>query len=415
MVESYEKHIFINGTLGGDDYRRTLAAIHRATHEQKYSNIALDFSECIAAYPSGMLPVISYVRALTKSHVDFSLVLPKDEMLARRFKSSNWAHLLEPRNHNESRSSQNQSNVPALVFLNEQDQQSCVNRIVDSILRTVSGLNRSDFAAVEWALNEITDNVLNHSQSATGGIVQLTAHRHRRRAIELTVCDAGLGVAQTLRAAKPEIVTDMDALTAAVKEGVTRNSQTNQGNGLFGSFEICRISRGNFKLHSNCARLDLTNGSVSYKHEKVPFSGTMVDATIDLADPGLLEQALKFRGKLHRPTDIIEYKYETNDLKFINFVILEEARSFASRAAGKPVRTKLKNICDMCQGQKIILDFSGVSVISSSFADEVFGMLFVELGPMRFMSTLSFHNASPTVVGLIDRAIALRAQQKISA
>jgi hypothetical protein len=69
----------------------------------------------------------------------------------------------------------------------------------------------------------------------------------------------------------------------------------------------------------------------------------------------------------------------------------------------------------MCQGQKIVLDFSGIGVISSSFADEVFGMLFAELGPMRFMTTFSFHNASPTVVGLIDRAIALRAQQKFMA
>ncbi|MCU6496714.1 STAS-like domain-containing protein [Rugamonas sp. A1-17] len=411
-MNNYEKSIVINSSLGVDDYRRILATIHKATHEQGYSNIALDFSDCTSAYPCGMLPLISYVRALTKSHIDFSLLLPKDDTLARRFRTSNWAHLLEPRNHDEYQPHQNQSTVPALVFFTDQDQQSCVNRIVDSILRTVSGLNRADFAAVEWALNEITDNVLNHSQSNTGGIVQLTAHRHRRRAIEFTVCDAGLGVAKTLRDARSEIKSDMDALTEAVKEGVTRNSTTNQGNGLFGSFEICRISRGIFRLHSNNARLDLSNGSVSYKSEKVPFSGTMVDATIDIADTGLLEQALKFRGKVHRPTDLIEYKYETDNLSHINFVISDEASSFASRASGKPIRIKLKNICEMCVGQKIILDFSGVSVISSSFADEVFGMLFVELGPMRFMTALAFHNASPTVVGLIDRAIALRAQQK---
>jgi len=65
----------------------------------------------------------------------------------------------------------------------------------------------------------------------------------------------------------------------------------------------------------------------------------------------------------------------------------------------------------MCDGQRIVIDFSGVSVISSSFADEVFGMLFVELGPMTFMRKIVFQNVSPTVNGLIDRAITLRAQQ----
>jgi anti-sigma regulatory factor (Ser/Thr protein kinase) len=389
-----------------------LAAMHRAAHEQNCKNISLDFSDCTTAYPSGILPVISYVRSLAKEHIDFFLTLPTEEKLAGRFKTLNWANLIEPRKFKKFLPNQSQSTIPALIFTTAPEQQECVNRMVDSILRTVPGLGRSDFSAVEWALNEITDNVLNHSQSETGGIVQLIAHRHRRRAIEFTVCDAGLGVADTLRSAKNEIKTDIDALAEAVKEGVTRNSQTNQGNGLFGSFEICRISKGSFKLHANNAKLEMNHGSVSYKNEKIPFSGTLVDATIDITDSNLLQQALKFKGLPHRPSDIIELKYESDNLEYLNFSMSEEAKSYASRVSGKPVRIKLRNLVEMCHGQKIRLDFSGIGVISSSFADEVFGMLFVELGPMRFMSTLSFQNASPTVTGLIDRAISLRAQQK---
>lgn len=290
-----------------------------------------------------------------------------------------------------------------------------MNEIIDSVLSSVEGIGRQDFAAVEWALNEITDNVLNHSQSTCGGIVQLTRHRLRRHAIEFTVCDPGLGVAHTLRAARPNISSDIDALEEAVKEGVTRNAVTNQGNGLFGSFEICRISRGSFRLHSNLGRLELLNGAVSYRKDNIPFSGTLVDVTIDVSDRGVLDQALKFRGSVHKPSDIIEYKYEADDLKAIRFQMAEEVRSFASRAGGKPVKIKLKNLVDMCEGQRLVLDFSGVSVISSSFADEVFGMLFLELGPMKFMSTIAFVNESSTVRGLIDRAITLRAQQGLSA
>ena len=56
----------------------------------------------------------------------------------------------------------------------------------------------------------------------------------------------------------------------------------------------------------------------------------------------------------------------------------------------------------------IVLDFSGVGVISSSFADEVFGRLFVEMGPRAFMTRIEMRHVDPTVEGLIDRAIVQR-------
>jgi len=56
----------------------------------------------------------------------------------------------------------------------------------------------------------------------------------------------------------------------------------------------------------------------------------------------------------------------------------------------------------------VIIDFDGVGVVSSSFADEVFGRLFVEMGPRAFMIRIQMRNVDPTVEGLIDRAIMQR-------
>ncbi|UBM10229.1 STAS-like domain-containing protein [Cupriavidus metallidurans] len=399
--------IYVSGRVGIGDYKIILATLHQMVNGGGYQDIELDFSRCANAYPGGMLPICSYVMNLRNSRVDTELILPDDTKLANRFINTHWAHLIEPRKYDPPiKPPQNQ--IPALRFTNSTEQQECVNRVLETMLGTVTGLSRSNFSAVEWALNEVTDNVLNHAQSSVGGLVQLTAHQKNRRAIEYTVCDAGLGIPKTLRTALPELHDDIQALEQAVKEGVTRNKSTNQGNGLFGSFEICRVSGGVFRLHSGNAILELENGSARFFNNKIPFSGTLIDATINIADRNILDKALRFNGKVHQPSDLIEYKYEDESLKYVDFNMEGESRSFGSRAAAKPIKIKLTNLLEMCQDQIIRIDFSGVSVISSSFADEVFGMLFVELGAMTFMSRIRFTKTSPTITGLIDRAIAQR-------
>jgi hypothetical protein len=86
----------------------------------------------------------------------------------------------------------------------------------------------------------------------------------------------------------------------------------------------------------------------------------------------------------------------------------KESGSFGSRPAGTPVRNKLKNLLNMSGSQKVYVDFEGIPLISSSFADEVFGKLFLEIGPLSFMQGFEFINIMKTVRQLIDKAIAQR-------
>lgn len=408
LYQRSDNLIALAGTVGIKDFRKVLAIIHKIVNDLRYPELTLDFSSCEAAFPGAMLPICSYAMALRDARIETNIVLPTNERLARLFINTNWAHFIEPRRYDMSkRLGQNQ--VPTLSFKNSEEQNACVDRLVSGMLSAVSGLHRTDFAAVEWALNEITDNVLNHSESRIGGIVQLSIFEKKKRGVEFTVCDAGIGIPKSLREAKPEIHSDIEALEAAIKEGVTRNKITNQGNGLYGSFEICNVSGGSFDIHSGNAYLALHNKELSIKSENIPFDGTLVDARIDFSNSSLLEEALKFKGKKHIPIDFIENRYEEDSLQKIAFVMSQESRSFGSRLAAKPVKIKLANLIEMCKGQKIQIDFSEISVISSSFADEVFGKLFLELGPMRFMGTMEFINSSDTILNLIDRAIKQRA------
>ena len=60
----------------------------------------------------------------------------------------------------------------------------------------------------------------------------------------------------------------------------------------------------------------------------------------------------------------------------------------------------------------IHVDFDGISVISSSFADEFLGKLFVRIGALRFMTAIQLRGVSPTVRSVLDRAILQRVQQE---
>ena len=93
------------------------------------------------------------------------------------------------------------------------------------------------------------------------------------------------------------------------------------------------------------------------------------------------------------------------------FRIQEETASTGRRIAGTPLRTKLLNLIQMFSGQPVVVDFSGVHLISSSFADEVLGKLFLQVGPVAFSQYVRITNASPNIQHLIDKAILQRMRQ----
>jgi anti-sigma regulatory factor (Ser/Thr protein kinase) len=345
---------------------------------------------------------------LHRARVDVTLIKPKDIALARLFQNANWAHFLHPRD-NPLSTFKGYSQIPATQFTNGAEQQRAVNRIVNAIMGAIPDLERKELAALEWSVNEITDNVLNHAQSGIGGLVQVSTFKRTQKRVEYIVADAGAGIPATLRATHPQLTSDADALDCAIREGVTRDKSVGQGNGLFGSYQICSHSKGFFQVEAGYGKLVFTDRhGLHVSTEKVPFEGTLVAAQIDFSVPHLLEEALKFNGKPHTPVDFVELRYEQHGNQEVLFMLRDESSSFGSRVAGAPVRTKLANLVRMCPGQRIAIAFSGVPLVSSSFADEVFGKLFAELGPMTFMQRFELSNVDTTVRLLVDKAIAQR-------
>ena len=412
MAESriFRNHntLVFQGSYGLQELHRPLAGLHQAVQQACYSDLVLDFSDCEAAYPASMLALCAQVTKLRHAQIDVSLVLPKATKLRRLFQNANWAHFLAPKDHDAS-TFRGHTQIPATPYTSPEEQSKAVNRIVNAILGAIPNIERKDFAALEWSINELTDNVLVHSQSPVGGFVQVSTFQRNKKRVSFIVADAGIGILNSLRAGRPELTSDVDALDKAIREGVTRDKSVGQGNGLFGSFQICSHSKGFFQVESGYGKLCFNDRrGLSISTERVPYEGTLVVAEINFSVPYLLEEALRFAGKGHSPIDYVETHYEDPDAERVIFRVAVESNSFGSRVAGTPLRNKLTNLARMCPTQQIIIDFSDVALISSSFADELIGKLFVELGPMTFMGRFKLTGVSPTVQQLIDRAISQR-------
>lgn len=411
-IDRKENRVIVNGELF--DFHWLLSQIHTIVEKLNYQEVIIDFGKCTSAFPQSMLSVCAQVIAYRNGGVDFVLIPPSDKRFENLFKNTGWGYFLDPHQFDPSKF-KGHTQIPATQYTNPAEQQVAVNRILNVMLGAIPELQRSDIAAFEWAINELTDNVLVHSESPIGGLVQVSTFVKFRKRVQFVVADAGIGIPKSLRGNNPGITSDVEALDQAIREGVTRDPSIGQGNGMFGSYEICSKSGGEFIIDSGHARLKYTTGSgLGIKNQNIPYSGTLIVATIDFSDPKLLEDALRFKGEKYTPLDYVEKKYETNAAGDAYFRLADECLSFGSRVSGKPVQHKLLNIINIAHEGVITIDFDGVPLLSSSFADEAFGKLFLLIGPVKFMQRLRLVNMKETVEALINKAIAQRMKSGIS-
>ena len=89
----------------------------------------------------------------------------------------------------------------------------------------------------------------------------------------------------------------------------------------------------------------------------------------------------------------------------------EYGSSMGSRNLGENIRGKALNLIK--EGCDVLFDFSGVSIISSAFGDEIFGKLYVEIGEKIFKDKVKVNNfddeeSKKIILLIINKSIAFR-------
>lgn len=254
---------------------------------------------------------------------------------------------------------------------------------------------RGTLHALEWSLYEVLDNVFQHA-GVHAGFFMFQVQQQQRR-LSYCVADQGCGIYRSLSTSMHKPASPLDAITLAVRKGVTRNPISNMGNGLWGTAEIIARSKGQITISSGGAALyfNRANGHA----ESVPkvlvldrnYPGTFIDAQIDAS---VEVQMSEMFDVLASPVNLRVENLEDED--GAAKILLRNMRIGAgTRQSGDLLRVYTRNLLNETASQ-IIIDFGGVGIVSSSFADEYIAKLYLQLGAETFNSRIRLNGMNET-------------------
>lgn len=288
--------------------------------------------------------------------------------------------------------------VPLTAVAEAHEVNDAINTLCDLILRHAPN-PESILPAIEWASNEVTDNVELHASAQTPGI--FFAHLDvRRNRLEIGVVDQGIGIRESLGSAV-SAGSDGEAISKALQRGVTRDARVGQGNGLAGTREIVVENEGDLSIWSGDALFHIVGG-----REKgfvpVPRSagtgvilGFNLSRPIDLSRTFVAGSALDFVGS------------QAELVSSTGLVVRQEVVSTRARAQAAGLRRKILALLPHMDS-RLVLDFAGISVAASSFMDELLGRLATELGERDFRERIEIVNMTPLVARIANVVVEQR-------
>lgn len=386
-------------SLSGENDLRAILRACKAAARSPSDKLVFDFADAKGFYPSIAVPAVATIQHFRDSGVAIDLIgLPAvaDVMRIRNpleASGKNLSDLNEPLSRVWAYFDHQQANALTSAFMD------CIRRKVEC--------QQGVLEALEWCLYEVLDNVMQHS-SVDVGYTMLQLHVRSKR-LAVCVSDTGIGVQRSLASSdayRPR--TAFDALTMAVKEGVTRNKKTNQGNGLFGLLKIVEQNSGKLDMRSGRGRMLLEGDRVAGGNDQdfpaADHHGTTVAFQLKVDKPVSIGTALNYS-----PVNLFLEGLETDEGEHV-IKIRDQAGGAGSRLAARELKTLIVNVLN--DGvHHIVLDFEGQAVVSSSFADEVIGKMFLEMGFNSFNQRIRLRSMNETVSTLVDRAIARRMAQ----
>ena len=208
--------------------------------------------------------------------------------------------------------------------------------------------------ALSYCLYEMMDNVHIHSGKPLG--TAMTHYDDSHKTLRILIADDGMGIRESLaQNDKYKDITEAEALKLCLEDTITDGK--GMGFGLYTTSRLVDSIGKEFILHSGTHKLIIKDGETSVI-ENGFWQGTLIYMEIGTRDMGQ-----KLREKL---------------LPLIN------------------------------GNEKVVLDFTGVNVVSNSFADECIAKLLLEMPLSELKRRTTFRGLNP----LAERSVLVALQRR---
>lgn len=377
--------------------------LFKGLNDRGWTTFELDTPKDATAWPNACVPIAGIIEHYRKNGIEIKCLWKDNGSFLDK------AHVHEP--FEAGKDSLLHPLNKVWKFRDSIEIRDLVDSVVDEML-SKDELEKGLLEGITWCLYETMDNALRHSEADRGYFMGVYTPSNKR--LSISVFDNGIGIYNSLKTSDhltPE--SPLDAITLALRERITRDERIGQGNGMWGLSRIVENNGGSYTVISNGALLSFFDGiqktieknhGVMYPSEKL--GTTMVDFQLDCSRE--IDATTALNGK--PPILLWLEDMETVDGDAVQILIANEKVGTGTRSAGETIRNKVLNILRQSR-KKIILDFSNVSVVSSSFADELIGKLVAKVGFSRFGNYFSMQGLSQFCQKIIDRSVQQRMAQ----
>ena len=365
-------------------------------------NLILNFKNVQAAFPNVSVPVAGIIENMSLKGISFEFYYLADYLKRLSIKS--------PLRVQENKELAQKASLDKIWrFDSADDIYLLINSFVDELSQIIV-CEKGVLEGFEWSINEVLDNVLQHS-SRSFGYVMGQVHPKTKHFV-FCVYDTGQGIYNSLLSSsihKPK--NPVEALKLAIKEGVTRDKKIGQGNGLWGLHQIINENTGILNIISNSACYNLTNNEFKTfdRVPQLPYdNGCIVDFQLDYGKEISISKALGGYEPVNLKLESLE-----DNVGNINIDMHNKESGVGTRKSGEKIRNELINIYKQ-SSKNITLDFANINIISSSFADELIGKLVTEFGFYGFNNIFKLKNMNANVQSIVQRSVAQRMMESFN-
>jgi anti-sigma regulatory factor (Ser/Thr protein kinase) len=231
------------------------------------TELIIDFSDCNFIYPDYallFLCTIKYIEHLGHK-VTGKIKLDANKNIVNYLaKMSFFEHL----NVTLPISIPNSNNSVKIKRYTSQNQFIVLNSIL-KVLREKASLDENVYTSLDYCLNEVLDNVLNHIEKKTGWVV--AQYFGNINSVRIIICDFRMGIHKSLN--QKHNFNEDEAITKCIESGITNGK--GQGHGLFATATFVKLNKGWLSLISGNKKINVSEKQTIVKN--IPnWQGTCV-------------------------------------------------------------------------------------------------------------------------------------------